>query len=910
MPSLTMPKADGIPRQDEAKSESFRGIRARAAGLAALLTLISLCGGDLIARSFPLGWRTRSVNDLGNQFVPYHAHLWDVLHGEADGGLYVNWQSGYGSSFLPDLGTYLSSPFALLVGVFPRDEIDLAVYVITLLKIATAGAVMAWLLRTVRTGPWWAAGALGASYALCGWTLANAVYNPMWLDGLIALPLLCLVGEWTLARRRMTVGALLVALVWIANFYTAYMATIGAALILVTRLLIDRAPLPVEPTAPRTPAPAAASADDPPPAGTAARPPTLPRLLGELWRPLVTVLLGMGLAAPLVSVIYAGTGEAYPGRETQFVAEPWTDVFARLLPAGYGFNSPAIYVDTVALLLAFTLPFHTAVPRRVRLGWTALTVGVLLSFQWKPTHLAWHAFTTPNGSQFRQTFVLCALLVIAAWLTLAHGRPAWRALLGGGAVLAAVMLAARNSALLFDWSLPIALFGAVAVGLAWLLWRAAETHRKPLLATLAVVLLLGTQVGQSTATMAVSDRKRLAHMDDYSTWGARQREQHAAIEAADDWPTYRTEPGRNQTTGNDPLLLGGQGVAYYSSLTADVLSRTMTALGGGWTSGGRSVQSLDNPVTDVIFSVGARLRSPLDPHQRWNPRHPGPVRTVRQQVPPLVTVRPPAARPTYGTSAYRNQELLLGARVYTVPRLTLRLTDQPQLPRTREGGYRLPARHRAADPTAQLRTTCRAGSSVYLWAPRYWGTAELRDGGAPKADFRGDYPPKRNAAMQALGRTPASGQVRVTLTAARGGSVPPGAIGCLDTGRLRAAADRLAARGATDVSVEGASVRASLPAGSRGTAVLAMPDIKGWQCAAGDGSPRPADSYLGLVSVPLDGEATTVSCTFEPPGLRAGAAVGGAALLVLVSLAAWRAWRSRHPGRPRTGPTPKAASHD
>ncbi|MEU7553774.1 YfhO family protein [Streptomyces sp. NPDC044571] len=77
-------------------------------------------------------------------------------------------QSGYGTSFLPDLGTYLTSPFALLVGVFPRTDTDLAVYVVTVLKTAVAAAATAWLLRTHRRGPWWAAGLLGASFP--GWT--------------------------------------------------------------------------------------------------------------------------------------------------------------------------------------------------------------------------------------------------------------------------------------------------------------------------------------------------------------------------------------------------------------------------------------------------------------------------------------------------------------------------------------------------------------------------------------------------------------------------------------------------------------------------------------------------------------------------------------------------------------------
>jgi uncharacterized membrane protein YfhO len=214
----------------------------RAALLAATISVVVLCAADALARSYPFGPRTRNVNDLGNQYVPFHAHLWDLLHGRGTGGLLVNWQSGFGASFLPDLGTYLTSPFALLVAVFPRDEIDLAVYVITVLKIACAGAAMAWLLLRLRPGRWWAAGLLGASYALCGWTVATASYNLMWLDGLIALPLLCLVGEWVLTGRRPFLGALVVTAAWIANFYTAYMATLAAALVFLLRLWLADLP--------------------------------------------------------------------------------------------------------------------------------------------------------------------------------------------------------------------------------------------------------------------------------------------------------------------------------------------------------------------------------------------------------------------------------------------------------------------------------------------------------------------------------------------------------------------------------------------------------------------------------------------------------------------------------------------
>ncbi|MGY5100123.1 YfhO family protein [Streptomyces sp. 900105245] len=837
---------------------------ARAAALlAAAVTVTAFCAADVLARSYPFGPRTRSVNDLGNQYVPFHAHLWDLLHGRADGGLLINWQSGYGTSFLPDLGTYLGSPYALLVAVFPRDRIDLAVYAVTALKTASAAAAMAWLLLTLRPGRWWAAGLLGASYALCGWSVADASYNPMWLDGLIAFPLLCLVGERAIAGRGRLPGVLIVALAWTANFYTAYMATLGAALVLLLRLLLIRPP--------RRQALAAAG------------------------RAALTVTLGVGLAAPLVTVIWFGTRHARPGRVRQFAPVPVEDVAARLLPATYGFGSPALYVGALALLLALALPLHRAVPARVRAGWTALVLAVALSLQWGPTHLVWHAFATPQGSAYRQAFVLCGLLVLAAWHALSHGPPGPRALGAATALLALITAVAARGELVrpYTWTvLGPAVAGALA-GLV-LLGRAG---RRAGPAALAAVLLLGGQLGETAATSAVATKLRLGHLDDYAPWGPRQERQAAAVARADDWPRYRTDPGREQTVGNDPMLVGGQGAAYYSSLTPDVLSRTLTALGGGWTSRGRSVQSLDNAVTDVVFSVGARVHSPPDPHQMYPPADGTRVTVSRQDVPPLVTVRATAATGSFGPSPYRNQELLLGSRVYTVPRLTVH-DDDGRPVRTRRVGTG------TAVARPAITAVCPAGTQVQLWAPHFSGTARLAGTGAPAAVFRFEYPRNR-AAMEPLGRTPASGRVRVELTPSRPGRVPAGAVGCLDTGRLHTAAARLKATGATRVTVSDGVVRAELPAGSKGVAVVAAPRIAGWRCAAGDGPARPAGRYHGLIAVPLDAGATSLTCTFHPPGLRLGTTVGAASLGALVLLTACTAVRRRRSTAPPTPTSPR-----
>ncbi|WP_445270252.1 YfhO family protein [Streptomyces sp. DSM 41634] len=774
---------------------SPRRLSLSGSALAALLTAVAVCAGDAAARVFPYGSRHRSINDLGNQFVPFHAHLWDLLHGRAEGGLLFNWQSGYGTSFLPDLGTYLTSPLSVLVGLFPRADIDLAVYVVTVLKMAVAAAAMAWLLRTQRRGPWWAAGLLGASYALCGWSVIEASYNPMWLDGLIAFPLLCLTGEWALRGRRLLLAPLVVAVCWTANFYTAYMATLGAALVLVVRVVLTRE-------------------------GLRTRAALIARAAG-------TTLLGIVLAAPVLVPLFLSSGRAYPGWVKEFRPVSWADLFARLMPATYSFSSPAVFVGTGTLLLVAALPFHRAVPVRTRLWWAGLTAAVALSLQWAPTHLAWHLFATPNGSPYRQTFVLAGIAVIAAWTGLAAGPPRLPALAAGAGLLAAAVLWARGSTLGTDWGYALFAGGLALAGAAW--W--ALRHRRlalPAAGLLAVVLL-----AQAATTTAYGHKGKLGGLDDYPSWGAAHTARAEALAGAEGWPAYRTDPSRPALSGNDPMLLGGEGGSYYSSHTPEVFTHTMVALGAGWTSRGRNVQSIDNPVTDALFAVGARLQ---------------PDGTVRRaEVPPLVTTRPPGAPLSYGDSPFANQELLLGARVYE-------------------------------DPLAP--GVCRAGTEAYLWAPEYNATARLADG--PAFRLNGNAPRNR-AALQPMGASHGATSALVFDAA----PPPRWTLSCLDRARLDTAVAGLRATAATSLRVGSSQIRAELPAGATGTAVLSVPAIAGWTCNG-----RPAAAHLGLVALPLDGRTTTLSCSFRPPGLLPGAAAAGLALVVLAGLAIGRRQRT------------------
>ncbi|MCE0445034.1 YfhO family protein [Streptomyces tricolor] len=163
--------------------------------------------------------------------------------------------------------------------------------------------------------------------------------QPEWLDGLIALPLLCLVGERALTGRRYLPGVLIVALAWTANFYTAYMATLGAALVLLLRLLLAR--------------------------------PARRRARAAAGRAALTTALGVGLSPPRWSRS-STSAPPTPTRAASAGSSPYRPRTSRpgCCPATYGFSSPALYVGLTALLWPSRCPSTGRSRSPVRTGWT------------------------------------------------------------------------------------------------------------------------------------------------------------------------------------------------------------------------------------------------------------------------------------------------------------------------------------------------------------------------------------------------------------------------------------------------------------------------------------------------------------------------------------------------------------
>ncbi|MCX5382465.1 YfhO family protein [Streptomyces sp. NBC_00083] len=814
------------------------GAQTIAATLSAVISMGAYCLAMAVHGTYPFGSRSRAVNDLGNQFVPFHAHLWDLLRGDASGDLFFNWNSGFGVPFLGDFFTYLMNPFSWLVPLFPRDQVEIPVFLVTVVSAGLAAFLMTVLLGRLHPGSPWLRGLLSVGYAVSAWMISDGFSDPMWMWGMAAFPLLGIASDWCLRGRHWILGTLLVFAAWAGNFYIAAMATIGMGLVFVVRLLLEDTP---------------------------AR-----QRLNALLRAGAMTATGILLAAPVLTVGLKASKLSQPAPDATYQGPPgYADYLAHLLPGGLLAPAPQVSVGILPLLLVFTLPFVRRVPGKERIAWCVLLVLVALSYVWTPTILLWHGLAMPNGSPYRASIALTAMLVIVAWMALAR-RPHPKELLYGAVVTAVVVALGARSIYMVRaaWILTIG-GGVLVLALLVLLYR----HRGDRGPRIALTGLLACTVFLSTAYTVFS----VTSIRDAKSWWAPKRtlDAHslaarAAVRAHDDWPATRSDPGPHEYANNDPMLLGGEGGSYYSSYVPAKTAEALQSLGAGWYIQGRHTLSFTDPVGRAIMGVSSYLD--------WAKNPDG---FVQHSVaaPPVVTLRPGRTTDTgaHDASVYARQERVLGATVYDVPALAP--AGGPPATPGPSGELHLPGTTTGSKWTS-FTASCTPGAEAYWYAPWYAGSVQAL---GRTQEQHGRATMTSNTLLP-LGTVPATGKFTVALGTHKAQDIPRFPVGCLNPAKLKAAVQELKATAPLKVTAGGHSIAATFRKGTTGTAVISTPAVTGWQCSVDGGAARAPGTLGGLMAVDLGDGGSRVSCSFQTPGLKPGLLASGLALLVLLAV--------------------------
>ena len=204
----------------------------------------------VLYKKYPLGDDSFLLSDLGAQYAPYLTLIRSKIFGL--GGIpkeqllsYISYsfKLGLGKNLLGTFGYYLASPVNLIILLFDESQIDFAVLTIIGIKLCLASGFMCLFLekRFNEKKKLWPV-VFGLLYAFATYSRLF-IFNIMWLDGYMLLPLVLYFSEKFIEKRKYTGLVISLLILFISNYYIAYMVGIASFLYLCVRMYELEIPL-------------------------------------------------------------------------------------------------------------------------------------------------------------------------------------------------------------------------------------------------------------------------------------------------------------------------------------------------------------------------------------------------------------------------------------------------------------------------------------------------------------------------------------------------------------------------------------------------------------------------------------------------------------------------------------------
>jgi len=337
---------------------------------------------------YPFGTHSLLMADQFTQYLPFYHHLYDVAKG--NGSLFYSWESGMGLNFWGTFAYYLSSPISILIFLLPQTHLPEAFILMTLTKTGLAGLTMCSYLVKIEGRQSLNSLMFSSMYALMSFAIGY-FFNIMWLDSLYLLPLV-LLGIDQLFKKRYWLFTASLSLLFISNFYMAYIVGLFAFLyFLVKSLLQDSL--------------------------------TIKSILGDLMNFILCTLVAFGISAFIIIPTYLqlNTNEYQPfdWNSLFLIDVRFFEFFAKLFNSGENLlDRPNIYSGLFTLLLFPLFFLSRKIQTKEKIIYFILLIGLILSFQIHGLNIIWHAFESPTGYLHRFGFVFSFLVIYLAFRVL------------------------------------------------------------------------------------------------------------------------------------------------------------------------------------------------------------------------------------------------------------------------------------------------------------------------------------------------------------------------------------------------------------------------------------------------------------------------------------------------------------
>jgi uncharacterized membrane protein YfhO len=386
--------------------------------LSFLIPFAVMAGAYIYFGVYPFGERSVLSLDLNAQYVFYFQYMKDALFGSES--ILYSWSRNLSGEFVGIIGYYLFSPFNLIVWAFPLSHITEGLLLMILFKIGFIGVTMSVYLSVCRGFAKHTTIMFSSMYALLSYNIVQTM-NPMWLDGVMALPLVVMGIESLLKQGKYKLLTFSLFYSFVTCFYIGYMIAIFAALYFVYYALTSRK-LTVKGNV------------------------TLLLKRAGLFASVAVVatLLSAFILLPVYSALSMGKFEFsnpdYSIRSSFTILEMTRKLFPNSYDTVRPEGMPFIYAGTLALILLPAYFFCDRIRRVRRFGGILFIAILVYSMVITPLDMFWHGGQVPNWLPYRYSFMLCFLMLAFSAEAFEHIRKIPRKILGGSAVFFAALL--------------------------------------------------------------------------------------------------------------------------------------------------------------------------------------------------------------------------------------------------------------------------------------------------------------------------------------------------------------------------------------------------------------------------------------------------------------------------------------
>ena len=348
---------------------------------------------------YPFGDYSVLCLDLNGQYVYYFEAIRDAFHG--DGSILYNWSRNLSGGYQGVIGYYLASPFTLLVILLPRTMILGALLIMILAKLGAASLTFSYYLRKARHIAPLPSVLFGTMFGMCAYGVIQTI-DPMWLDGLVLLPLIALGIEYLVDDGRKLNYIIPLALMCVANFYIGFMLCIFTAIYFVFYTFFISDKVKMDPA----------------------------ELLKIMLRMVISTVAVVCLAAFMILPVYNALKLGkfdFTKPDYSFKAQfTPLEFFAQFCVNCYNTvdvqGMPEIYSGVLAFLCLPLFFMNGRIPLRKKFGFGLMMASLVISMYCRPIDMLWHGGQMPNWLPFRYSFIFSFVLLTMTAMTLKYVR--------------------------------------------------------------------------------------------------------------------------------------------------------------------------------------------------------------------------------------------------------------------------------------------------------------------------------------------------------------------------------------------------------------------------------------------------------------------------------------------------------